>query len=93
MGLLVLTWRESQAIPVQAMEEYAGGATDTRSLNLHTRRKTASRPDRFTPGRRPAGTQRTGDWVGRRAGVEVTGRKELKPSRKYKYSSLVQPVA
>lgn len=46
MGLLVLTWPESQAIPVQAMKASAGGATDTRSLNLGTRWK---RVVSFTP--------------------------------------------
>lgn len=46
MGQLVLTWQENQAIPVQAMKAYAGGATDTRSLNLDTRWKTVIS---FTP--------------------------------------------
>jgi hypothetical protein len=75
------------------MKAYVGGATATCSLNLDTRWEwSASRPDRFTPGR-TAGTHRTEDWVGRRTGKEVMGRKKLKPGRKYKYPSVVQPRA
>jgi hypothetical protein len=37
LNLLVFTWRESKAVPVQATKAYAGGVTDTRSLNLDIR--------------------------------------------------------
>ena len=58
MDLLVFMWRESKVVPVQAMKAYAGGVTANAvfTSTLDGGEWSASRPDRFTLGRRNGGS-------------------------------------
>jgi hypothetical protein len=45
----------------------------------------ASRPGRFTPGEKAAGTHWIGGWVGPRAGLDDGGEKNSQPLPDYEY--------